>query len=91
MFNLVGYAYLPIAMSLFLRLEIFMFQRINPQRVVVGHRDVLHEAQDDEMMKIYRRLPQKAQLLVRDPDPRQNFVRSNGLCPLREFLRSIGI
>ena len=74
MFNLVGYAYLPIAMSLFLRLEIFMFQRINPQRVVVGHRDALHEAQDDEMMKIYRRLPQKAQLLVRDPDPRQNFV-----------------
>ena len=57
----------------------------------MGHRDVLHQAQDDEVMKIYRRLPPKAQLLVRDPDPRQNFVRSNGLRPLREFLRAIGI
>ena len=57
----------------------------------MGHRNVLHQAQDDEVMKIYRRLPPKAQLLVRDPDPRQNFVRSNGLRPLREFLRAIGI
>ena len=57
----------------------------------MGHRDVLHQAQDDEVMKIYQRLPPKAQLLVRDPDPRQNFVRSNGLRPLREFLRAIGI
>ena len=57
----------------------------------MGHRDVLHQAQDDEVMKIYRMLPPKAQLLVRDPDPRQNFVRSNGLRPLREFLRAIGI
>ena len=57
----------------------------------MGHRDVLHQAQDEEMMKIYCRLPQKAQLLVRDPDPRQNFVRSNGLRPLREFLRAIWI
>ena len=45
MYNLVGYIYLPIAMSLFLRLEIIMFQRINPLRVVVRHRDVLHQAQ----------------------------------------------
>ena len=57
----------------------------------MGHRDVLYQAQDDEVMKIYLRLPPKAQLLVRDPDPRQNFVRSNGLRPLREFLRAIGI
>ena len=59
--------------------------------MIVGHREVLHEAQDDEMMKIFRKLPDQAQLLVRDPDPRKNFVRSNGLHPLREFLRSMGI
>ena len=57
----------------------------------MGHRNVLYHAKEDEVVKIYRRLPPKAQLMVRDPDPRKNFVRSNGLLPLREFLREIGI
>ena len=59
--------------------------------MIVGHREVLHEAQDDEVMKIFRKLPDQAQLLVRDPDPRKNFVRSHGLSQLREFLCSLGI
>ena len=59
--------------------------------MLVGHREVLHEAQDDEVMKIFRKLPDQAYLLVRDPEPRKWFVRSHGLNQLRKFLRSMGI
>ena len=71
--------------------KIFNFQRLIPQRVLVSHREVLHEAKNNEVMKIFKKLPDQAYLLVRDPEPRKWFVRSHGLNQLRNFLRSLGI
>ena len=59
--------------------------------MLVSHREVLHEAKNNEVMKIFKKLPDQAYLLVRDPEPRKWFVRSHGLNQLRKFLRSMGI
>ena len=59
--------------------------------MLVSHREVLHEAKNDEVMKIFNKLPDQAYLIVRDPEPRKWFVRSHGLSQLRKFLRSMGI
>ena len=59
--------------------------------MLVSHREVLHEAKNKEVMKIFNKLPDQAYLLVRDPEPRKWFVRSHGLNQLRKFLRSMGI
>ena len=67
-----------------------MSQRLIPQRVLVSHREVLHEAKNNEVMKIFKKLPDQAYLLVRDPEHTW-FVRSHGLNQLRKFLRSMGI
>ena len=67
-----------------------MYQRLIPQRVLVSHREVLHEAKNNEVMKIFKKLPDQAYLLVRDPEHTW-FVRSHGLNQLRNFLCSLGI
>ena len=58
--------------------------------MLVSHREVLHEAKNNEVMKIFKKLPDQAYLLVRDPEHTW-FVRSHGLNQLRKFLRSMGI
>ena len=67
-----------------------MSQRLIPQRVLVSHREVLYEAKNNEVMKIFKKMPNQAYLLVRDPEHTW-FFRSQGLHPLRNFLRSMGI
>ena len=58
--------------------------------MLVSHREVLHEAKNNEVMKIFKKMPNQAYLLVRDPEHTW-FVRSHGLNQLRNFLRTMGI
>ena len=67
-----------------------MSQRLIPQRVLVSHREVLYEAKSNEVMKIFKKMPNQAYLLVRDPEHTW-FFRSQGLNPLRNFLRTMGM
>ena len=67
-----------------------MYQRLIPQRVLVSHREVLYEAKNNEVIKIFKKMPTQAYLLVRDPEHTW-FVRSHGINQLRNFLRNIGM
>ena len=67
-----------------------MYQRLIPQRVLVSHREVLYEAKNNEVIKIFKKMPNQAYLLVRDPEHTW-FFRSQGLNPLRNFLRTMGM
>ena len=67
-----------------------MYQRLIPQRVLVSHREVLYEAKNNEVIKIFKKMPNQAYLLVRDPEHTW-FVRSHGINQLRNFLRNMGM
>ena len=67
-----------------------MYQRLIPQRVLVSHREVLYEAKNNEVIKIFKKMPTQAYLLVRDPEHTW-FVRSHGINQLRNFLRNMGM
>ena len=56
--------------------------------MLVSHREVLHEAKNNKVMKIFKKMPNQAYLLVRDPENTW-FFRSQGLNPLRNFLRNM--
>ena len=56
----------------------------------MSHREVLYEAKNNEVIKIFKKMPNQAYLLVRDPE-HTCFVRSHGINQLRNFLRNMGM
>ena len=56
----------------------------------MSHREVLYEAKNNEVIKIFKKMPNQAYLLVRDPEHTW-FVRSHRLNHLRNFLCSMRI
>ena len=65
-----------------------MYQRLLPQRMLVSHREVLYEAKNNEITKIFAKMPNQSYLVVRDPENTW-FLRSEGLNPLKTFLRNM--
>ena len=58
--------------------------------MLVSHREVLYEAKNNEVIKIFKKMPNQAYLLVWDPEYTW-FVRSQGINQLRNFLRNMGM
>ena len=54
----------------------------------MSHREVLYEAKNNEITKIFAKMPNQSYLVVRDPENTW-FLRSQGLNPLRNFLRNM--
>ena len=52
--------------------------------------ELSHVVKNNEVMKIFKKMPNQAYLLVRDPEHTW-FFRSQGLNPLRNFLRTMGM
>ena len=65
-----------------------MYQRLLLQRMLVSHKEVLYEAKNNEVIKIFKKMPNQSYLVVRDPENTW-FLRSQGLNPLRNFLRNM--
>ena len=43
-----------------------MYQRLLPQRMLVSHKEVLYEAKNNEVIKIFKKMPNQSYLMVRD-------------------------
>ena len=58
--------------------------------MLISHKEVLYEAKKNEVTKIFAKMPNQSYMVVRDP---QNtwFLRSEGLNPLKTFLRNMRI
>ena len=52
------------------------------------HKEVLYEAKNNEVTKIFAKMPNQSYMVVRDPENTW-FLRSEGLNPLKNFLRNM--